>query len=84
MENQTAEQERKEIMELFGLSNPGEELLSLHLSSKSYNCLVKAGIVEVSKLVSLSDESLISIKGMNKKILQEIREKIASYYFKSN
>ena len=48
----------------------------LDLTVRSYNCLKKAGIEEVSQLASLSLNELLKIKNLGKKSLDEILEKM--------
>ena len=54
------------------------ELLRLHLdlTVRSFNCLKKAGIEDVSQLASLSLNELLKIKNLGKKSLDEILEKM--------
>ena len=53
-----------------------EELEELDLTVRSFNCLKKAGIEEVSQLASLSLNELLKIKNLGKKSLDEILEKM--------
>ena len=48
----------------------------LDLTVRSFNCLKKAGIEEVSQLASLSLNELLKIKNLGKKSLDEILEKM--------
>lgn len=75
----TVDIEKKESMELFGLVPAGEGLNELNLSVRSYNCLVKAGIVNVDDLVYKSKEELSSIKGITKRSVDEIAHKIEQF-----
>ena len=43
-------------------------------SSRSYNCIIEAGIETVEELVRLSDAQLLSIRNFGKKSLSEIRD----------
>ena len=48
----------------------------LDLTVRSFNCLKKAGIEDVSQLASLSLNELLKIKNLGKKSLDEILEKM--------
>ena len=48
----------------------------LDLTVRSFNCLKKAGIEDVSQLESLSLNELLKIKNLGKKSLDEILEKM--------
>ena len=76
MTNTSIDVEKKEAMELFGLVSAGSGLSELNLSVRSFNCLVKAGIVEVDELVFKSKEELSTIQGMNERTLEEIQQKV--------
>ena len=48
----------------------------LDLTVRSFNCLKKAGIEEVSQLAKLSLNELLKIKNLGRKSLDEILEKM--------
>lgn len=52
----------------------------IDLSVSTYNRLIRAGILNLSEIRSMSDEELIKIRGMSDRILQDIRDKVNQYY----
>lgn len=55
----------------------GGDLSSLDLSARSQNALKKAGITSVEKLKTMSKEELLDVKGLGKKSVGEIVEKLS-------
>lgn len=51
----------------------------LDLSTRTYNCLRRAGIHTVLNLASLTDEEILNIRQVGIKTLAEIREKLDTY-----
>jgi DNA-directed RNA polymerase subunit alpha len=51
----------------------------LELSSRSLNCLKKAGVKTVGELIGYSEEELMKFKNFGTKSLVEVREKLAEY-----
>ncbi len=51
----------------------------LELSSRSLNCLKKAGIKTVGELIAYSEEELMKFKNFGTKSLVEVREKLSEY-----
>ena len=49
----------------------------LELSVRSYNCLRRAGITNVEKLRTMSDEELIQVRNLGRKCIAEIRQKLS-------
>ena len=45
----------------------------LDISARSYNCLKRAGIDTVEKLMEVSDDALLRIRGMTHKCIEEVR-----------
>lgn len=50
----------------------------LDLSVRSYNCLRRAGINTVGELRKMSDEELGNVRNMNRRSMEEIKEKLAA------
>lgn len=60
-------------------SEPVEELKTigaLSLSSRTENTLKRAGIDTVDRLVSMSDEELVTVRGMSNRSMEEIKTKL--------
>jgi len=57
--------------------SPGIEVLNL--SARAYNCLKRAGIHKADQLLALSDTDLLSIRGLGRLSLAEIRQKVTTY-----
>lgn len=74
--------EKREVEELFGLVSAGRELDELHLSSRSFNCLVKAGITSISEILIMDKNELQLIQGITKENILEIVRKIKEYKLK--
>ena len=57
----------------------------LDLSMRSYNCLKRAGILNVLELTEKTEEEMMKVKNLGKKSLREIKEKLANMglHFKS-
>ncbi len=49
----------------------------LDLSVRAYNCLIRAGIDTVEKLMELSDDDLARIRNLSQRNIDEIRSKVA-------
>ena len=73
------EAERKEETPTAALEMNIEDL---EFSSRSLNCLKKAGVKKVSDLVSYSEAELMKFKNFGAKSLTEVREKLAEYKLK--
>ena len=50
----------------------------LELSVRSYNCLKRAGITTVEELTQKTEEEMIHVRNLGKKILKEVKDKIYS------
>jgi DNA-directed RNA polymerase subunit alpha len=48
----------------------------LELSVRSYNCLKREGINNVSELVSLSETQLMNIRNFGQKSVDEVKDKL--------
>ncbi|MFI3329438.1 MAG: DNA-directed RNA polymerase subunit alpha [bacterium] len=48
----------------------------LDLSVRSYNCLKRAGINNVSDLINKSEEDMMKVKNLGRKSLKEVKEKL--------
>ena len=70
------EAERKEETPTAALEMSIEDL---EFSSRSLNCLRKAGIKKVGELASFSIEELMKFKNFGQKSLDEVKEKLAEY-----
>jgi DNA-directed RNA polymerase subunit alpha len=73
------ESERKEETPTAALEMNIEDL---EFSSRSLNCLKKAGVKKVGELVQYSEEELMKFKNFGSKSLVEVREKLAEYKLK--
>lgn len=73
------ELERKEEVPVMALEMNIEDL---EFSSRSLNCLKKAGIKKVGELVALSETDLMKFKNFGTKSLTEVRSKLAEYKLK--
>lgn len=71
--------ERKEEVPAAALEMNIEDL---EFSSRSLNCLKKAGIKKVGELVSYSEAELMKFKNFGTKSLTEVRNKLAEYKLK--
>ena len=70
------EPERKEEVPSAALNMNIEDL---ELSSRSLNCLKKAGVKTVGELVAYSEDELMKFKNFGLKSLVEVRDKLAEY-----
>jgi len=70
------ESERKEEINSAALNMNIEDL---ELSSRSLNCLKKAGVKTVGELIGYSEEELMKFKNFGTKSLVEVRDKLAEY-----
>lgn len=73
------ELERKEEVPTAALEMNIEDL---EFSSRSLNCLKKAGVRKVSELVSYSEDELMKFKNFGTKSLTEVRAKLSEYKLK--
>jgi DNA-directed RNA polymerase subunit alpha len=73
------EVERKEETPTAALEMNIEDL---EFSSRSLNCLKKAGVKKVGELVQYSEEELMKFKNFGSKSLTEVRSKLAEYKLK--
>lgn len=71
--------ERKEEAPLAALEMSIEDL---EFSSRSLNCLKKAGIKKVGELVKYSEAELMKFKNFGTKSLDEVRKKLSEYKLK--
>ena len=53
----------------------------LNLSSRTFNCLKRAGIAKVGELLEYSDEELLKIKNLGQKALEELRGQLRTMGF---
>lgn len=51
----------------------------LNLSPRVFNCLWNANVRSIETVASMSDESLLNIRGLGVKALTELKERLASY-----
>lgn len=79
MDYRDVETEKDLALELFGIVEAGYNLKKLNLSNRTYNCLVRSGIVEIKQLIVMNEKELNSIKFMNKKSLEEIEKKVTLF-----
>jgi DNA-directed RNA polymerase subunit alpha len=54
----------------------------LEFSSRSLNCLKKAGVKKVGELAQYSEEELMKFKNFGSKSLTEVRAKLSEYKLK--
>ena len=55
------------------------KIRDMNISARAKSCLLSAGYMFASEIVNLSDEQLLSIRNLNEKCLEEIREALDSY-----
>jgi len=60
-----------------GPKPPDARIEELDFSVRTYNCLKKANIVNISELVQYSETDLMNIRNFGKKSLSEVKEKLA-------
>lgn len=51
----------------------------MDLTTRSYNCLLKAGVDTVEKLKQLTHDELMRIRNVNEKCAKEIEEKLRKF-----
>jgi DNA-directed RNA polymerase alpha subunit len=52
---------------------------TMRFSTQTYNCLLKASVLTLPELVSLTERNLMQIRGFGIKHLLEVREKVAEF-----
>lgn len=55
------------------------DLKTLNLSTRIYNALIKAEVETVEQLIKIQDSELQKIKGISKKSIEEIKEKLSTF-----
>ncbi|MDD4179437.1 MAG: DNA-directed RNA polymerase subunit alpha [Candidatus Margulisbacteria bacterium] len=78
-ENFSLDVEKKEDVPTTALEMNIEDM---ELTSRSLNCLKKAGVKKVGELISYSEEELMKFKNFGSKSLTEVREKLSEYKLK--
>ena len=55
------------------------KIRDMNISARAKSCLLGAGYMFASEIMNLTDEQLLSIRNLNEKCLEEIREALDSY-----
>lgn len=58
---------------------PDTKIEELDFSQRTFNCLRRAGILNLRQLATVSESDLTSIRGFGKKSLGEVRDKLAEH-----
>lgn len=58
---------------------PDTKVEELDFSQRTFNCLRRAGILNLRQLATVSESDLTSIRGFGKKSLSEVRDKLAEH-----
>lgn len=59
-----------------GATFEDKKIEDLDISVRSYNCLKRAGITNISELINRSEDEVLKIKNLGKKSFKEIKDKI--------
>ena len=55
------------------------KIRDMNISARAKSCLLGAGYIFASEIMNLTDEQLLSIRNLNEKCLEEIREALDNY-----
>ena len=58
---------------------PETKIEELDFSQRTFNCLRRAGILNLRQLAKANEGDLVSIRGFGKKSLTEVRDKLAEH-----
>src|SRR5690606_38881113 len=60
-------------------SIPDMKIEELDFSQRTFNCLRRAGILDLRALAKVTEADLVAIRGFGKKSLSEVREKLEEH-----